>query len=419
MNRYNSYIIVIFLVLLSACNPIKQTKPEFYAIDVEENIKNFQSISLSDFNIEIEYLILEDTGFLVDRIRHTSFNKDFIAFGDRNQCLLFTRSGSFIAKIGQRGRGPKEYSKIDNIKLGYSNNIFIQGGHKIMEYKTDGTFITTFEQFENSEGFEIQSWLPVNEELMFGYIQNFSGKEEYKIAIFNQSGETKQKVRNYLHLQYETPRISSNNSFANIYYFNSTINFKETQNDTLYYLDEKFHIIPRAVFNSGKYNVPLAKRELFGINLDKYIFLNNIYETKKYFFIDFNMNHHSPAKRPKTITKFNTISRFYTTKVLGVFNKETETLMLSTPTNTDNHLLNTGIDNNIDGGLKFYPQFMVDDSTLGMWIDPFQLKAHVASDYFIRSTPNYPNKKIDLKNMADNLSNSQNPVLMMVKFLMK
>ncbi len=77
-----------------------------------------------------------------------------------------------------------------------------------------------------------------------------------------------------------------------------------------------------------------------------------------------------------------------------------------------------GIPNNFDGGLSFSPDTYFEengDEYLAGTIQPFELKAHVASDAFKNSTPKYPEKKKQLEQLANSLDENDNPVLMLVK----
>ena len=51
-----------------------------------------------------------------------------------------------------------------------------------------------------------------------------------------------------------------------------------------------------------------------------------------------------------------------------------------------------------------------------MWINAAELKTHVASDDFKNNVPKYPEKKKKLEELANSLSESDNPVLMLVTF---
>ena len=79
--------------------------------------------------------------------------------------------------------------------------------------------------------------------------------------------------------------------------------------------------------------------------------------------------------------------------------------------------LKRGIINDIDGGpnLQYHTIYYFEDNTMLAWVDAYKLIAYVQSDVFKNSTPKYPEKKRELEQLADNLSENDNPVLMLVK----
>ena len=74
-----------------------------------------------------------------------------------------------------------------------------------------------------------------------------------------------------------------------------------------------------------------------------------------------------------------------------------------------------GIKNDWDGGPNIQLKMNKDDNTVFAWINAFELKTYVDSDEFENSTPKYPEKKRQLEKLANSLSESDNPVLMLVK----
>ena len=77
-----------------------------------------------------------------------------------------------------------------------------------------------------------------------------------------------------------------------------------------------------------------------------------------------------------------------------------------------------GIANNLDGGLMFFPMnYFVENEFeyLAAVINPYELKAHVASEAFKTFTPKYLEKKRELEKLANRLKEDDNPVLMLVK----
>jgi hypothetical protein len=108
-----------------------------------------------------------------------------------------------------------------------------------------------------------------------------------------------------------------------------------------------------------------------------------------------------------------------TSHALGIFNKKTEELDFCKPTTTNNPLFTSGLYNDIDGGPRFFPTKQVNDSTMLMWVKANELKDHVASDDFKKTTVKYPEKKKELEKLANSLKETDNPVLMFVTFRKK
>jgi hypothetical protein len=86
------------------------------------------------------------------------------------------------------------------------------------------------------------------------------------------------------------------------------------------------------------------------------------------------------------------------------------------PSDTDNRLNTTGVFNDIDCGPKFFPQVMVNDSTMLMSVKADELRDHVACDDFKNGIAKYPEKKRKLQEFAASLTEYDNPVLMFVTF---
>ncbi len=83
---------------------------------------------------------------------------------------------------------------------------------------------------------------------------------------------------------------------------------------------------------------------------------------------------------------------------------------------SENVMINDGLRNNYDGGVNFYPKYQVNDSTFAMSINAYELKQHVGSRAFRNSTPKYPEKKKELEKLGNRLNESDNPVLILMKF---
>jgi hypothetical protein len=120
--------------------------------------------------------------------------------------------------------------------------------------------------------------------------------------------------------------------------------------------------------------------------IPKYIIQRSIFESKNYFFFLFDLN-----------------NQYY---CLIYFKKDGTQLFIDG---------NKGFINDFDGGPNILPKTIKDDNTIVSWIEAYELKAYVASKAFKNSTPKYPEKKKELEELANNLNENDNPVLMLVK----
>ena len=74
-----------------------------------------------------------------------------------------------------------------------------------------------------------------------------------------------------------------------------------------------------------------------------------------------------------------------------------------------------GLINDLDGGPEILPRTTRDDNTIIALVDALKLKTYVGSDAFKNSNPIYPDKKTKLENLAKNIKDTDNPVLILVK----
>lgn len=407
------------LLLLLSC---KKNDNSFRTVDVENNINNLKQISLSQFTDNIKYVALESK-IPFSWIARIDLSENVIIVSDMKNCLIYDNEGHFITKIGAQGRGPGEYEFVNNIGFFKDKMVSIQSIFDLMEYNLDGTFIKKYKNgfmIDNNENTYFSKWVIIDDSLYFGHVPNTTGQIPYKALIINKNGKIKHIYKNYLLCNREGPVASDYEDFAHIYRFKGSTFYNELYNDTLFSLNEKHEFIPRYFFNLGRLKMPASDRVKFpsGSIMANYIFIWEIFQTEKYLLFKCDFGNRFPAKRLTPITVIaGTEPAWYNTKyVLGLYNKNTGDLFFCKPSSTDNPLFTSGLYNDIDGGPRFFPSKQLNDSTLVMWITAEKLKAHVASDDFKNSAPEFPEKKRQLEELANNLSELDNPVLMFVTF---
>lgn len=426
--RFNLKIIGISVLLMLATN-IKGQKNNnsIPLINIGANVNNMQKIYLSQFTDNIRYIPLEGSqDNPIESIKSIAFSEKYILISDSRSCLLYDTEGHFIISIGKKGRGPGEYQFLNSSTIN-NDRIYIQSVFDLFEYKTDGSFVRKIKNrfmFNNSTYQYTRNWIIINDSLFFSHMPNPTGNIKYKALLTNNDCEIIKSYKNHLLFYPEKP-ITITEDNAHIYQFDKMIYFKEYYNDTLFYLDGQFKLIPKYVFNLGKYKEPVSAREKplieWGKSQSNFIFIPNVFQTDSYLLIKCQFWNHFPAKRltPKTIklSDGNVYTNWYnTTYALGIYNKQTKTISFCEPNSTDNPLVTSGIYNDIDDGPWFFPDISINDSTMAMYVNAKQLKEHIASNDFRNGVPKFPEKKKQLEDLANSLSDLDNPVLILVTF---
>jgi hypothetical protein len=426
MKKYFTYICGLLLII-SSCKNFQQGNSSIIRIDIEKNTENMQTIGLSSFTDDVHYVPLETReNLLISYITDFDTSQDLILVSDMNVCLLYKIDGNFILKVGNKGRGPGEYPYITNVNLGKSGEIYLSDTEDLYEYNVNGLFINKYINIFLNDNYYLSSWIMITDSLLFGHVPNSTGKEDHKALLIDRYGNIKQYYKNYIRLERDKRIGSTLEDYAHITKFKGDIFYKELFNDTLFNLSVKHQLLPAIVFKLGKYKVSESAREIMNFNeIFKFIYVNNVYQTDNKIFLTCDFGDNFPVKRltqkkpPAALSGAQYLDRYgwYNThNALGVYDKRSGSLIFSKPTSTDNPLFTSGLYNDIDAGPRFFPQKQVNDSTMVMWVNADELKAHVSSNDFKNNVPKYPEKKQKLEELANRLSESDNPVLMFVTF---
>ena len=225
------------------------------------------------------------------------------------------------------------------------------------------------------------------------YFENTQGNIENSFVVIDTLGRI---IKNLPNKYPFTPNkkgvigIGRENLF---YRFNNQLFKKEVYSDTVYVF-ENMVFKPQLVIAVGnRLLTPEARAQydLFYLG-GNYIRPVNLFEFGDYIYYEYTY-----AVIPKTNNLIYGFIGSKTTDFRAFINAE------------------QGLLNDLDGGPNILPKTIKDDKTVISWIDALQLKAHVASDTFKNSTPKFPEKKRELEKLANNLKETDNPVLVLVK----
>jgi hypothetical protein len=387
-----SMILVLSFAIASCQSAIKETDKQLKIFDLTE-LPEPTSVKLSDLGFEdIEYIPLEtNEECVIPIIGNILVGKDYFLTHFYTKIFMFRADGSFVTRIGTEGRGPNEFTVVHDVDIDDRNQrIYLVDGwqQRFYVYSERGQILRTFKSpLYAAAGFRF------TKDGILCYNMNQFANIANSYDLFDTTGIIIKEFPN------KYPWVKAQGagtyifSHENIFYrFNNKLFKKEVYSDTVY-VYENLEFKPHLVIEHGKRLItPKARSESTPEYIrDNFITPLNLFEFGDYIYYEFFCTRNGQIEGLSYIGSKKTNYQL-------VFDPE------------------KGLINDIDGGPNVWPKTIKDDNTLIAWVEALKLKIYVASEAFKKSNPKYPDKKKELERLANNLKETDNPILMMVKF---
>ena len=394
------FISILATILVTGCsseeNSIDNSSGEkIIRINPKSQYKG--ELLLSDIIDSIMYIPLEtNENCMLGTIRgYFICSENYILFDNTdNKKYLFSRSGKYIAQIGNVGPGPEEYlyygSDIAHIDEKNSQVIIVTSHpRRLMYYDFNGNFLESIPiPFDNLIG-SIEYY---NSNIYNFYIMKEAnmGKAPYTYTILDTAFNIlTQKIKPIqFSRKSETFAFPATPSFSQ-YMYNNRVHIMENMlNDTLYEINNYFSFMPKYIINLGKYSVTTDIRSYDALSflkeINNRVMLRSIFETDDYLFI---------------------IYEYQGKRIPVYFNKKNNKIY-----QMKNSL--SGIPNDYDGGLDFWPLYQ-NNKELITFYDAYQLVEHKKSNkYSLKGTKESLTR---FNHLVRNLEPDDNPVMVIVK----
>jgi hypothetical protein len=424
----NRLIVIIFLCLVVGCGQ-KENANGLPVIDVVGNLGTYRQVPMSELISEVEYIPLE-TGekFMVGRKDHVVVTDTHVFIGGYDHCYAFTREGKFVSSIGRRGRGPGEWTgSLAGISVDEENErVYLDTSYNVLEYTWDGRFVSEIKKPTFDEGADMRvlknaSFIRDNN-LFLGYITNYYGQEPHNWVLLDSVGTIIKAFDN--HIKFRRDGGTSYVIEPKVMLSDATY-VKEGMNDTLFSLNLNNELVPKFVFDLGKYALPTDAHYSGGNdiidrsvtvtatnvdmrNLGMCVSRNNV------FFILF-VGNETGIQTPRGNSVFlGDGSEWYDDDVLlGFYSIEggKTTLLDRDPTT-----LRYGLVNDIDGGPSLWPKCLSSsgDEIVYVW-DAYEMKGLLTEKYFAAHPAKDPAAHERLRALLKNLNETDNPVIVVAK----
>jgi hypothetical protein len=386
---------VALTVLLSSCSGHSSVKQKESAsvrvIDLVSEPETKIS-DISEIASEIEYIPLEtNENTLIRSIDKVIIHENNIYVqDDHSQVMCFNKAGKLMYKLNKVGRGPEEYVSLYDFDISSDNKILaVLALNKII------IFINTGTEFKFQKNInlkrpepELLSLVPESNNILLSFTP-MKGSEPSMNVLINLNGDTLCFKPNCY--QYKGPdKFSDWSMLYEVlqYKFENSLCFKEEFSDTVFFFNkasEKY--MPRLVFDShGKGTKPRIRYDWdYARSYSGEIFwVYTIIEVPRYIIYSYE---HVPERHRIVYDKI-------TEKKYSIDMKN-------------------GLEENIIGGPDFDPVYCSAGKLIS-WIDAVTLKQYINSKAFADASARNPEKKEQLKKLADSLKETDNPVLVVV-----
>lgn len=359
------------------------------------------NITLSEIACDVEYLKL-DNSFPIGISYQLRLTNDFIYYSIKDIGIVkFDWNGKPICKFGKKGRGPGEYTYGMQFAVGEDDGlVFVLDRGKVKVYSSEGLFIKDIDYtqyFGNILAGDIEYY----HSLLFIPDYNFKGDARYNWVFLDTLGNlVKKEVNTIPEFTTNVPRQ------GNVYRFEDRLFYYNYFNDTIFSISPDLGCKSEYIFLKGEARWPtdhieFKTEEQFLSKINNLFQPINMFETKQYIFLEYALK----SRYAICLINKNTGKTYLQYKEIDNLDYFAQTIPF--------------IMNDIDGGLplsggaKYY--YIDGKEYIVSIIDPLDLKKHVSQREFTRIVPKYPEKKVDVEKLANSLSETDNPVLMMVR----
>lgn len=395
---------VLLILTLISCNQTLNT--DDHVIDLSGSFQDGKILPISQIASDVKYIQLQtDTNCLLGRIdnpfHQVKFYDNRIFLSDSRKLVIFDSEGHFLSRVNAQGRGPGEYHNINDFAyMPELQQVVIHsaGSRKALFYCQDGTFIkeinvdfwpTRMVMYSNRLVFVT----PVGRKKLTDYyaltVMDFDGHICSRLIYCKKESEIGKKEEFVLSTE-------SNN----IYILNNDLHFYERLYDSVWSVDSLFNIKSKRYINYGDEkepdshflmsyyeNNPPAKRLE---NAYRYIIISNYIESERYIFYTF-------------------LNKGLLTRVYYDKNDNQSSLLKPLEVTTDQK--NWAFENDIDGGLPFWPMGLVGDKSVFCLLQAFEFKQHFAiKPGAFNSVPK--DKKLNFERIVKSIDIYDNPIIM-------
>lgn len=379
------FYLILFLLCISCGSGNNQ--PGVITINVETpdgtEIRN-----ISDIATDVRYIPLEThPDALMKFVNYLKTGNDKFYISTVLEILCFDKSGKFLYKLSQQGRGPGEYVYLSDYDIWPEKDqmVVITRG-KLNFYNEIDTGFNLVKQLDIKKQPGYVDYMNDGNLLLSFSVAN--GENKLQNVVLTPAGDTLYKRPNTKAFTRISKAVMGFSADGIILKNNKSMRFKDILNDTVFSISDNYTFEPYMILNTGGNNintdylanVPLPDNS--GNNpMARYILISDVNEVDRYFW--FNWSYQRAVHR-SIYDKREGKTHFFDSKMF--------------------------LRDDISGGKNIEPKFVC-NGLIYAWTDALTLKNHLDSDEFKNAEVLIPARKKELEQLAETLKEDDNHIL--------
>jgi 6-bladed beta-propeller len=346
--------------------------------------------NLSEIATDVEYIPLETTpNSIMGRIINVKIRNNYIYIATvDNKIFCFDASGRYLFNLNKIGRGPEEYLYCSEFDVNESNSILaVKGTKEIILYNQVSTGFNFLRRIKLNESPQILNFVGQNDNILLQY-SNPYGTNPISKELINLKGETLLSWPNFMKFQIQEKIMVLSRYENTSFNFKNDLYLKEVGNDTIFRFNGNI-LDPVLIFDTKNKRVSpevRANAKYYADHMYEYYILQKFFGSERfiYYTAAFNKDYN----------------------IAGIYDKVKKT-SYAVPGKEF-------FKDDISGGVNFEPQYC-NNGTFYSWIDAITFKNYSSGEIFNKTKVRNSTKHESLKNLAQKITENDNPILIAVK----
>jgi 6-bladed beta-propeller len=352
-----------------------------------------QVTNLSEIADDIQYIPLEThPDALMKFVGSLKEGNDKFYINTVLELLCFDKTGKFLYKLAQQGRGPGEYIYLSDYDImPEENQVIVLTRGKLNFYNETDTGFNLQKHLNLKIQPNYVDFFPDQDNILLSFTAS-TGENKYQCVGITHEGDTLFKRPNYYKFTRISKVVMGFNSDNIINKYDDKMRIKGFLNDTIFTINNDFKFVPYMVLNSGGKsittdflaNVPAPDMSSGTSPTAAFLAISEILEVEKYL-----------------------ICRFYYQKgsTWILYDKNNDQIV-----QFDGKEL---LKDDISGGINIEPKFAC-NGLIYSWTDALKFKTHMSGDEFRNAEVKNPTRKTELEKLAESVKEDDNHLLIVI-----